>query len=276
MNRSRGPIPRRSDAPRRRHRPFPPRPAALGRLLLATAALAGAGSAAGPVASTPTSTTVPPWIEVRRDELSSIEAPVDAATARFELAEEIAALRGGDGIVGLAPARRTIMLDLLAEAIELDERWAAPAVRLAEHVETDPGRRRGFERMRRSLSGTGDVGTIAARDRLAESRFLSAYRTGRIEAAIESHRDADLSRLLSDPRLEAALDGGGDRIARDLETGRVPILAPRERRRLVEFDRARLAPEEASFADAAWLDGWAPLPEVDATSLAAWLRSMGR
>ena len=82
--------------------------------------------------------------------------------------------------------------------------------------------------------------------------------------------------LLSDAHLDRVLDGGGDRVRRDLETGTSPILRPDERRRLVEFDRARLSPESATFADSAWLDGWSPLPEIDAGSMAMWLRSMGR
>lgn len=214
------------------------------------------------------------WIEQRRAALPAPARP-NAAAARFELAEEIAALRGELSLVPLAASDRRAMFELLAEAIELDESWTSPSLRLAWHAEDDPRRRARLERMRRGVAGGGASRVDSPTDRLEESRFLARYRGGRIEVAATG-APIEIEELLANPWLEAAIDGGGERIRRDLATGTVPLLRPEERRGLLEFDRARLAPEVATFAGSEWIDGWAPLPEVDARSLAGWLRSLGR
>lgn len=216
------------------------------------------------------------WIDRRVAALPPADASPGGAAARFELAEEIAALRGGLFPLSSAPDLRIAMLDLLAEAVELDESWTEPALRLAAHAESDRQRRSRFERMLDSVIGDPSSTRAPPQDRLEESRILALYRSGRVEEAAERLRRDELDRLLSSPWLERALDGGGDRIRRDLATGTAPLLKPEERRRLVEFDRARLSPDSLRFSDSAWLDGWAPLPEVDADALAAWLRSMAR
>jgi len=216
------------------------------------------------------------WIERRRGDLAGVEDPKTAAEDRFELAEEIAALRGGASLVTLTPSDRRVMLELLAEAVEFEEAWTRPALRLAAHAESDPRRRDRLERMARAVAGDPAEASVSPQDRLEESRFLVRYLGGRIEEAESMRERLGFDMLLSDAHLDRVLDGGGDRVRRDLETGTSPILRPDERRRLVEFDRARLSPESATFADSAWLDGWSPLPEIDAGSMAMWLRSMGR
>jgi len=217
----------------------------------------------------------PSWIEQRRATLPEPEAP-SAAEARFELAEEIAALQDDSTVVELQAGELRILRALLAEAIELDPAWTSPALRLAAHAESDPERRRRLERMRRAISEAAAFEAHPRRDRLEESRVLALYRGGRIEAAADAADRGDLDGLLDNPWLDQAIDGGAERIRRDLETGTIPLLRPEERRRLLEFDRARLSPDSLRFSDSAWLDGWAPLPEVDADAIAAWLRSMGR
>lgn len=216
----------------------------------------------------------PGWVERRRDALPDPNS-AGAAAARFELAEEIAALRGGSLQTPLDAGDRRALLELLAEAIELDEAWTAPALRLAAHAEDDARRRGRIERMLHGVAGDR-AASASVRDRLEASRLRAAYLRGRVEAAADARRRFGGEDPLADPWLEEALDGGGDRIRRDLDTGTAPLLRPEERRRLLELDLARLGPESATFAASAWLDGWAPLPEVDARSIASWLRSLGR
>lgn len=221
----------------------------------------------------PRATQTPSWIDRRVEVLPDANLPDVAAAARFELAEEIAALRGRSAAASLSRDLRRTMLILLAEAIELDESWTASALRLAARAESDPLRRDRLDRLLRSVSGDDPARFVPARDRIEESRFLAAYRTGRLADAGEMLARHGLDSMLEVPWLDLAIEGGGERIRRDLLTGTVPILRPEERRRLVEFDRARLSPESARFADSAWIDGWAPLPEIDANAMAGWLRA---
>jgi len=215
-----------------------------------------AGSAAPPL---------PSWIDARRADLEASAAP--RAMALLELAEEVAALADHpDPAISLAASRESRRL--LAEAVRLDESLGVPALRLAVATAGEEPVRRRLARLLATLDrGPRDV----ADPELARSvgEFLSRYRRGEVE---DASRLAALAEVrLAIEEVDPLIEGGFDRIERDIRSGRPPLLRLDERRRLLEFERAILDPERSGFAASAWFDRWSPLPEVDAGGIAFWL-----
>jgi len=215
-----------------------------------------AGAAAPPL---------PSWIEARRVE---VEASVEPrAMALFELAEEVAALADHpDPAVSLAASREGRRL--LAEAVRLDESLGVPALRLAVATAGDEAVRRRLALVLATLDrGRRDLADPEVARSVGE--FLSLYRRGEVE---DASRLAALAEVrIAIEGVDPLIEGGLDRIDRDLRSGRPPLLRLDERRRLLEFERAILDPERSGFAASAWFDRWSPLPEVDAGGIAFWL-----
>lgn len=215
-----------------------------------------AGAAAPPL---------PSWIEARRVEVEASAEP--RAMALFELAEEVAALADHpDPAVSLAASREGRRL--LAEAVRLDESLGVPALRLAVATAGDEAVRRRLALVLATLDrGRRDLADPEVARSVGE--FLSLYRRGEVE---DASRLAALAEVrIAIEGVDPLIEGGLDRIDRDLRSGRPPLLRLDERRRLLEFERAILDPERSGFAASAWFDRWSPLPEVDAGGIAFWL-----